>query len=116
MENCQETDINANALAPNRYLRHKVAQFKKATGLDSTVTKTVKSEHKNIDVPNDIICYLCKDFLKSAVAIPCCAESFCEECNFLFIFTFIHTYKRYTFVLGYKPIDYCNVMFIEFQK
>lgn len=37
-------------------------------------------EEKKRDVPEDLICAICKGIFKDAVMIPCCGSSFCDEC------------------------------------
>ena len=32
-------------------------------------------------VPRDLTCSLCGDLLKDAVVIPCCGNSYCDECK-----------------------------------
>lgn len=34
------------------------------------------------EIPEDKLCSICKDLLTDAVMIPCCGNSFCDECNF----------------------------------
>ena len=34
------------------------------------------------EIPEDLLCNICKDLLTDAVMIPCCGNSFCDECNF----------------------------------
>lgn len=31
-------------------------------------------------IPDELICSLCRDLLTDAVMIPCCGNSFCDEC------------------------------------
>jgi E3 ubiquitin-protein ligase RBBP6 len=33
------------------------------------------------DIPEDLVCSVCKDLLTDAVMIPCCGNSFCDECK-----------------------------------
>lgn len=33
-------------------------------------------------VPDELICSLCRDLLTDAVMIPCCGNSFCDECKY----------------------------------
>lgn len=35
---------------------------------------------KKQDIPDDLICSICKDLFTDAVMIPCCGSSFCDEC------------------------------------
>ncbi|RLU15449.1 hypothetical protein DMN91_012443, partial [Ooceraea biroi] len=32
------------------------------------------------EIPEDLLCNICKDLLTDAVMIPCCGNSFCDEC------------------------------------
>ncbi|XP_065162102.1 E3 ubiquitin-protein ligase RBBP6 isoform X2 [Atheta coriaria] len=32
------------------------------------------------DIPEDLVCSICSDLLTDAVMIPCCGNSFCDEC------------------------------------
>lgn len=34
------------------------------------------------EIPEDLLCNICKDLLTDAVMIPCCGNSFCDECKF----------------------------------
>ncbi len=36
---------------------------------------------KEVEVPPELTCSLCKELFKDAVIIPCCGESFCDECE-----------------------------------
>lgn len=36
------------------------------------------------EIPEDLLCNICKDLLTDAVMIPCCGNSFCDECKFFF--------------------------------
>jgi E3 ubiquitin-protein ligase RBBP6 len=36
---------------------------------------------KKPDIPEDLICSMCEDLLTDAVMIPCCGNSFCDECE-----------------------------------
>ncbi|ESO87145.1 hypothetical protein LOTGIDRAFT_66922, partial [Lottia gigantea] len=31
-------------------------------------------------IPQELLCLICKDLLRDAVLIPCCGNSFCDEC------------------------------------
>lgn len=33
------------------------------------------------NIPDELICSLCRDLLTDAVMIPCCGNSFCDECK-----------------------------------
>ena len=32
-------------------------------------------------IPSDLVCALCTDLMSDAVLIPCCGESFCDDCE-----------------------------------
>jgi len=34
-----------------------------------------------MEIPPELICHKCKELVKDAVIIPCCGESFCDECE-----------------------------------
>lgn len=34
-------------------------------------------------IPSDLVCALCTDLMSDAVLIPCCGESFCDDCKCL---------------------------------
>lgn len=40
-------------------------------------------------IPDELICSLCRDLLTDAVMIPCCGNSFCDECKGLDITLFL---------------------------
>ncbi|PSN31761.1 hypothetical protein C0J52_14582 [Blattella germanica] len=35
------------------------------------------------EIPEDLLCNVCKDLLTDAVMIPCCGNSFCDECDMM---------------------------------
>ena len=35
---------------------------------------------KEMEIPPELICSICKEVVKDAVIIPCCGESFCYDC------------------------------------
>ncbi|XP_031355514.1 E3 ubiquitin-protein ligase RBBP6 isoform X3 [Photinus pyralis] len=37
-------------------------------------------EEKKPEIPEDLLCSLCSDLLTDAVMIPCCGDSYCDEC------------------------------------
>lgn len=39
-----------------------------------------KSETKEDPVPDELLCLICHDLLSDAVVIPCCANSYCDDC------------------------------------
>lgn len=32
-------------------------------------------------LPDELLCMICHDLLQDAVLIPCCGNSFCDECE-----------------------------------
>lgn len=38
------------------------------------------AEEPKPEIPEDLICSICSDLLTDAVMIPCCGNSFCDEC------------------------------------
>jgi E3 ubiquitin-protein ligase RBBP6 len=37
-------------------------------------------EKKPREIPEEIICTICKGIYRDAVMVPCCGSSFCDEC------------------------------------
>lgn len=35
---------------------------------------------QKVEVPPELTCSICKELVRDAVIIPCCGESFCDEC------------------------------------
>ena len=48
----------------------------KVKGADASVPP------REVEVPEELICKLCKELFKDAVVIPCCGDSFCDECKY----------------------------------
>lgn len=40
-------------------------------------------------VPNELVCMICHELLSDAVVIPCCGNSFCDDCE-----SRLHTYTH----------------------
>jgi hypothetical protein len=38
-------------------------------------------------IPSELLCDLCKGLLADAVVIPCCGNSYCDECKLFTFFT-----------------------------
>lgn len=63
---------------------------KKMTGIPRTFIRDKDAEEQQLsqvqytkkkqDVPEDLICGICKNIFTDAVMIPCCGSSFCDEC------------------------------------
>lgn len=34
------------------------------------------------NIPEDLVCSACHDLLTDAVMIPCCGDSFCDDCEY----------------------------------
>ncbi|XP_029998007.1 E3 ubiquitin-protein ligase RBBP6 isoform X2 [Sphaeramia orbicularis] len=39
-----------------------------------------KSEGEDNPVPDELVCLICRDLLNDAVVIPCCGNSYCDDC------------------------------------
>lgn len=39
------------------------------------------SSEEEDPVPDELLCLLCKDLMTDAVVIPCCGNSYCDECE-----------------------------------
>ncbi len=39
---------------------------------------------KKIQYPDELLCLICKDLMTDAVVIPCCGNSYCDECKCLY--------------------------------
>ena len=57
------------------------------TGIPRSLRDNIGSEpqepqfvEEKREVPEDLICAICKGIFKDAVMIPCCGSSFCDEC------------------------------------
>lgn len=48
---------------------------------DGSKHKGVVTEFEEETVPPELTCKVCKELVRDAVIIPCCAESFCDECE-----------------------------------
>jgi len=36
------------------------------------------------NIPEELMCNLCQDLLTDAVLVPCCADSYCDDCELFF--------------------------------
>lgn len=45
-----------------------------------------KSEGEEDPVPEELLCVICHDLLSDAVVIPCCGNSYCDDCECLLYF------------------------------
>lgn len=41
------------------------------------------SEPEEDPVPDELLCLICRDLLSDAVVIPCCGNSYCDDCESL---------------------------------
>lgn len=42
------------------------------------------AQEEKPEIPEDLLCTICKDLLTDAVMIPCCGNSFCDECKLFY--------------------------------
>lgn len=42
----------------------------------------LKSEAEEDPVPDELLCLICRDLMSDAVVIPCCGNSYCDDCEF----------------------------------
>lgn len=47
-----------------------------------------ESEDQDDPIPSELLCLICNELLADAVVIPCCGNSYCDECECL-----LHTRK-----------------------
>ena len=73
------------------YHHHKVRpESKKMTGIPRSLRDNLGVENQDPvqnqfveekrEIPEDLICAICKSIFKDAVMIPCCGSSFCDDC------------------------------------
>lgn len=43
---------------------------------------------KNACLPSELRCFICKKYMKEAVMIPCCHDSFCDKCELKYLSVF----------------------------
>ncbi|XP_055702927.1 uncharacterized protein LOC129801679 isoform X2 [Phlebotomus papatasi] len=67
------TEMKRNTGIPRSFIE----QQQNETFQQSVLTPLVE---KTQEVPEDLICSICKDLFTDAVMIPCCGSSFCDEC------------------------------------
>ncbi|XP_068146371.1 E3 ubiquitin-protein ligase RBBP6 [Drosophila tropicalis] len=48
--------------------------------MDQDSSKFVLPVEQNQEIPEDLICGICRDIFVDAVMIPCCGSSFCDDC------------------------------------
>ena len=65
-------------------------ESKKMTGIPRSLRDAIGAENQEpiqspfveekIEIPEDLVCAICKGIFKDAVMTPCCGSSFCDEC------------------------------------
>lgn len=68
-------DVKRNTGIPRSFID---AQQNEATSV--AVQPVPAPIEKKQEIPEDLICSICKDLFNDAVMIPCCGSSFCDEC------------------------------------
>lgn len=53
----------------------------------------VAQEPEKPKIPRELKCQLCQDLMTDAVVIPCCGNSYCDECQYLLYY--ICCFKQY---------------------
>lgn len=63
-----------------------------------------QQQQQKIEIPEELQCSLCKNLLQDAVLVPCCGNSFCDECNFVgrFIIIIINIIMNYKILYPYS--------------
>lgn len=80
--------MKALCLLNNYFFSEAYLASESAGGAD-TPTNAPAAPEPNI--PDELICSLCRDLLTDAVMIPCCGNSFCDECETYNVYeTFSH--------------------------
>lgn len=70
-------DVKRNTGIPRSFID---AQQNEATSV--VVAQPVPPPiEKKQEIPEDLLCSICKDLFADAVMIPCCGSSFCDECK-----------------------------------
>nr|XP_026689737.1 E3 ubiquitin-protein ligase RBBP6 [Ciona intestinalis] len=59
---------------------YEVGKKEKPPFIPQSETKSIEDEEEDEPIPDELICLLCKDLLVDAVVIPCCGNSYCDEC------------------------------------
>lgn len=71
-----DVEVKRNTGIPRSFIE---AQQNEATAV--TVHPTPAPTEKKQEIPEDLLCSICKDLFNDAVMIPCCGSSFCDECK-----------------------------------
>lgn len=61
-----------------------------------------QQQQQKIEIPEELQCSLCKNLLQDAVLVPCCGNSFCDECNFVGRFIIINIIMNYKILYPYS--------------
>lgn len=77
-----------------------------------------ETELPKIEIPEDLKCSLCQYLLQDAVLIPCCGNSFCDECNFgrflaLLFLCRLDNYILNCLIIKYYYLVYCPQLSIS---
>lgn len=43
------------------------------------------SDDDSDPIPDELLCPICNDLMVDAVVIPCCGNSYCDDCEFVFV-------------------------------
>uniref|UniRef100_A0A8C5BWJ2 DWNN domain-containing protein n=1 Tax=Gadus morhua TaxID=8049 RepID=A0A8C5BWJ2_GADMO len=49
------------------------------------------SEDESDPIPDELLCPICNDLMSDAVVIPCCGNSYCDDCKFPFMQSLLNT-------------------------
>jgi len=57
-------------------------------------------------IPGELLCLICNSLLTDAVVIPCCGNSYCDDCKLLYVITTVAGSFAFD---AYVDISFCNV-------
>ncbi|XP_055916777.1 E3 ubiquitin-protein ligase RBBP6 isoform X2 [Eupeodes corollae] len=69
----KKSEIRRNTGIPKSFLHEKGAE-------NEAITEEIVIPEKQAEVPDELLCSICKDIFRDAVMIPCCGSSFCDDC------------------------------------
>lgn len=72
----EHVEVKRNTGIPRSFIDAAAAGNSLAT--ESAVLPPIEAKQ---EIPDDLICSICKDLLNDAVMISCCGSSFCDECK-----------------------------------
>ncbi|XP_037902922.1 E3 ubiquitin-protein ligase RBBP6 isoform X2 [Hermetia illucens] len=75
--NGDANDFKRNTGIPRSFIERDAQDKNSAANAEPTPPPVVE---KKQEIPEDLICGICKDLFTDAVMIPCCGSSFCDEC------------------------------------